>query len=309
MSAPALAAGPDVGLLWGPSDLSVLVVGELASDAGLECVAMSSAGTLGVYALGSGQLLGSFPAQLSSPTAAVTLRDFDNDGLAEMLCLVAGGPNSTRVGLLDMTGDLHRVWPDILTSNSVSAVDFMDLNAGEPQTIVLAARQIVLLSSQSKTILYESDDDPGIGPAWLHDTMLVDDFDSNGNHELLATMRNQSTPNLYRSFLIGDRAAATTSDALSDVGRAVLGQSWPNPASGPTRIEFRLSRDARVRLRVFDAAGRLVRTLEEGPLPAGAHQRLWDGRDERRATAASGIYFYELDVDGKREARKTVQVR
>jgi hypothetical protein len=289
--------------------LSVLVVGELASDAGLECVAINSLGTLGVYSLGSGQSLGSFPAQLSSPTTDVTLRDLDNDGLAEMLCLVASGPSSTRVGLLDMTGGLHRVWPDVTMSNAVTAVDFMDLSAAEPQTIVLAARQIVLLSSQTGTILYESDDYPGIGSAWFYDAMLIDDFDLNGNDEVLATMRSQSTPNLNRSFLIGDRAAATSSEGLSQLGQSALAQSWPNPAHGSTRIEFSLGQAARVRLRIFDAAGRLVRRLEAGNLPAGVHQRLWDGKDDRRAAVGSGIYFYELDVEGQRTARKLVQLR
>jgi hypothetical protein len=239
------------------------------------------------------------------------LRDTDVDGLAELLCLVPSGLNSTRIGLLDLTGGLHRVWPDVTSAASVTAVDFMDLSGAEPQTIVLAARQLILLSSLSGQILYESDDDPGIGPAWLHDSMLIDDFDLDGNDEVLATMRSQSVPGLYRSFLIGDRAVVTPVDELggSQVGRIVLGQSWPNPANGSTRIQFELGKDSRVRLRVFDAAGRLVRIVEDGFVPAGAHVRMWDGRDDRDSSVASGIYFYELDVDGRREARKIVQLR
>jgi hypothetical protein len=187
----------------------------------------------------------------------------------------------------------------------------MDLNAAEPQAIVLAARQLILVSSQNGAILYESDNDPGIGSSWLYDSMLIDDIDLNGNDELLATMRSQSTPGLYRSFLIGDRGAATAVDELdgSAIGRVLLGQSWPNPANGSTRIAFELGQAARVRLRIYDAAGRLVRTLADGNVAAGSHRRVWDGRDDARTPVASGIYFYELDVDGRREARKLVQLR
>lgn len=308
-AASVRAAGPDIGLEWGPTDLRLLVVGELAADPGLECVAQNTSGLITVYRIADGQALGDFPAQLSSPLTNVTLRDTDNDGFAEMLCLLNVGGGTTRVGLLDMGGGLHRVFPDVTTSNAVTAVDFLDISAAEPRAIALAARQLLLLSSQTGVFLYRTDDDPGIGPGWLFSSMLNDDFDQDGNDEIFVTMNSQSTPGMSRTFLIGDRSTATAVDGLGNVAHVALGQSWPNPAHGPTRIRFELQSASRVRLRVFDAAGRLVRTLENGHVPAGAHQRMWDGTDDRDRPVARGIYFYELDVDGHSMARKVVQLR
>jgi len=54
-----------------------------------------------------------------------------------------------------------------------------------------------------------------------------------------------------------------------------------------------------VRLSVYDAAGRLVRTLVEEPLSAGRHVIEWDGTDNRGGRVASGVYFYALS-DGRR---------
>jgi flagellar hook assembly protein FlgD len=42
---------------------------------------------------------------------------------------------------------------------------------------------------------------------------------------------------------------------------------------------------------VFDALGRRVRTLVDGPLAAGRHEIAWDGRDGRGVDAPAGVYL------------------
>jgi len=69
----------------------------------------------------------------------------------------------------------------------------------------------------------------------------------------------------------------------------------PNPTSGQTEIGFTLPADGRAALRVYDVAGRLVRTLAEGPMTAGVHRARWDGLDTRGRAARSGIYFAKLE--------------
>jgi flagellar hook assembly protein FlgD len=46
-----------------------------------------------------------------------------------------------------------------------------------------------------------------------------------------------------------------------------------------------------VEMKIFDAAGRLVRTLVESVYGQGRHAAVWDGKDNRGAAVASGIYF------------------
>jgi len=88
-----------------------------------------------------------------------------------------------------------------------------------------------------------------------------------------------------------------------------LAQNFPNPFNPTTRIAFGLAAPADVSLRIYDAAGRLVRVLAEGARPAGNYSELWDGRDARGAAVASGIYFYRLNAGAFESARKLILLR
>ncbi|MGD9547433.1 MAG: M6 family metalloprotease domain-containing protein [Candidatus Krumholzibacteriia bacterium] len=70
----------------------------------------------------------------------------------------------------------------------------------------------------------------------------------------------------------------------------------PNPFNPLTTFQYDLPEPARIRLEVFDVAGRLVRTLVTGQMPAGRHEAVWDGRSDSGAGVASGSYFYRLDT-------------
>jgi flagellar hook assembly protein FlgD len=106
------------------------------------------------------------------------------------------------------------------------------------------------------------------------------------------------------------QAAKTKYDSLSgsssvEETAGVVGPSFklyrnrPNPANASTRIGFAMDRSGKATIRVFDAQGRLVRTLADGPRSAGVHEVTWDGRDDLGKEMASGVYFYELSVDGQ----------
>ena len=54
-------------------------------------------------------------------------------------------------------------------------------------------------------------------------------------------------------------------------------------------IEFTLENSSHVRVEVVDVGGRMVATLADGVVAAGAHRYRWDGRG-----FPSGIYFYNV---------------
>jgi flagellar hook assembly protein FlgD len=54
-----------------------------------------------------------------------------------------------------------------------------------------------------------------------------------------------------------------------------------------------------VRLEIFDLAGRRVRSLASGVLPAGEVTREWDGRDDRGHGVRSGVYFVRLTTPAR----------
>jgi hypothetical protein len=119
-----------------------------------------------------------------------------------------------------------------------------------------------------------------------------------------ASLNETYTVTMYAGFTVGAELAA---DATAD--GVVLHQNTPNPARGSTRISFSLPREERVILRVYDVAGRAVRSLSRGTYPAGTNSVLWDGRDDAGRRLASGVYLYQLVTSREVVARQMVLVQ
>jgi len=65
----------------------------------------------------------------------------------------------------------------------------------------------------------------------------------------------------------------------------------------------------RVRIDVFDASGRLVRTLLDEYRGAGRHSVVWDGRNNAGSVVPSGIYFYRINTGEFTATRKMILLR
>ncbi len=88
-----------------------------------------------------------------------------------------------------------------------------------------------------------------------------------------------------------------------------LAAAVPNPFNPTTKLAFETARSGPVRLRVFDAAGRLVITLVDEVLEAGEHQAVWDGRDGRGRSVAAGVYLYQMESHGFTTTRRMTLVK
>jgi hypothetical protein len=88
-----------------------------------------------------------------------------------------------------------------------------------------------------------------------------------------------------------------------------LSPAAPNPFRFETSLRFSLDRPSRVRLRVWDVSGRLVRTLVDRQMDGGDHVVQWDGRDARGDQVGGGGYLTRLEVGSEARSRKIVLVR
>lgn len=88
-------------------------------------------------------------------------------------------------------------------------------------------------------------------------------------------------------------------------------QAGPIPSGGPQHVLFRVNSDrANVNLQVFDVQGRRVRTLQNGPLSRGVHSLQWSGTDDEGRQLPTGVYFYQLRVEGEKPQRlRTILIR
>jgi hypothetical protein len=72
---------------------------------------------------------------------------------------------------------------------------------------------------------------------------------------------------------------------------------FPNPTQKECIFEFLLAHPSLVEVRVYDVAGRLVRTLTDRVGKAGASRIIWDGNTDKGRPCPSGVYFYELNAE------------
>ena len=93
-------------------------------------------------------------------------------------------------------------------------------------------------------------------------------------------------------------------------GRVVLHQNTPNPFNPVTKIRFSLPNRSQVELKIYDIAGREVKTLVNGELDASTnHEYNWYGKDNSGESVGSGVYFYRLDAGKDSQTKKMVLIR
>jgi len=131
---------------------------------------------------------------------------------------------------------------------------------------------------------------------------LADDFSLEAHSPCLPA--HNDCGSLIGAFGEGCEAVTATGEAVP--ARTRLVGASPNPFNPSTRVDFELEKAGRVELAVFDAAGRRLRTLVDGPLPAGPHTLRWNGRDDVGHRLASGVYLLHFEAAGRSESEKLV---
>jgi hypothetical protein len=80
--------------------------------------------------------------------------------------------------------------------------------------------------------------------------------------------------------------------------------NFPNPFNPSTKIEFSIQNDSAINLTIFNIKGQKINTLANNEFTTGIHSITWDGDDETGKSVSSGVYYYQLNVNGKSEAVK-----
>ena len=144
-----------------------------------------------------------------------------------------------------------------------------------------------------------------IGKAWIET-----------KNELLATRPNH-TVEWRELILLGDPSARIVPGhgVVTDVASSMLPlrlnlEARPNPFTTSTAVQYMLPLQSNADVRVFDAAGRRVRTLvPTTPLEAGTYSVEWDGLGDHGRTLNSGVYFVRLRTPHERRSFPVIFVR
>ncbi|MCF7794654.1 MAG: T9SS type A sorting domain-containing protein [Candidatus Cloacimonetes bacterium] len=85
--------------------------------------------------------------------------------------------------------------------------------------------------------------------------------------------------------------------------------NYPNPFNPSTTISFSINKESDVQLEVFNVRGQKVKTLVSAQLDAGAHDIIWNGRDDQNKTVSSGVYFYKMKADKFVQTQKMILMK
>lgn len=125
-------------------------------------------------------------------------------------------------------------------------------------------------------------------------------------------------------YMDQDDARAAAQKVLSDFGEVgvdeqvgnfvpltehVLLQNNPNPFQAQTVISYHIPNKSTVSLRIYNITGQLVQTLTNGVHEPGVYRVIWNGQDRHRRQVSSGVYFYQLTVDGESIIKKMIMVK
>jgi hypothetical protein len=91
--------------------------------------------------------------------------------------------------------------------------------------------------------------------------------------------------------------------------RNQLAQNFPNPFNPSTTIAFSIAEETDVELSIYDVRGALIRTLVNEHRKTNNYKEIWDGRDNKGQSTASGVYFYRLTAGAYTATKKMVLLR
>jgi len=90
---------------------------------------------------------------------------------------------------------------------------------------------------------------------------------------------------------------------------STLMQNYPNPFNSETQIEYSTVKSGHITLRIFNLLGQTVKTLLDKEQCEGYYSVVWNGKDDRGRSLASGIYYYCLKVEERIITKKLVLLR
>uniref|UniRef100_A0A7C4CDE7 T9SS type A sorting domain-containing protein n=1 Tax=candidate division WOR-3 bacterium TaxID=2052148 RepID=A0A7C4CDE7_UNCW3 len=151
----------------------------------------------------------------------------------------------------------------------------------------------------------------GIVSDWFEESYNLSHCRPGDSARIRFSFVSDADPGSGRGFYIAAVSVTSAAPAAAPLppDSSRLLAAFPNPFRKTTSIILALGSrplpDRRFDLRIFDRAGKLVKTLDHGPTAPGYRAIAWDGRDDSGRPVPAGVYFLNLRVrsSGRTEER------
>ena len=204
---------------------------------------------------------------------------------------VPGGGSTVQTAFVDFDGNDH-----------LYLVVFLNPGPGNNSSYAIYNSNGVQVAAPSlPSIAYT-------GSGTMSADLYVDDFDHDGQQELVIGYKPPNSTTSSQLYMLQTSTSVSVAPEIAGLPAAELGACYPNPMFSLSRIDYSVATSGPVSLRLFDVAGREVRTLVNGPVTAGSHGATWDGRDANGKLVPAGAYFYQLNAGGQKASRPVVRM-
>ena len=224
------------------------------------------------------------------------LQGCDGDGrpdAGESLDLVVALQNDGSSDARNVSAQLHSPSPYVGTQ--AEAVTFPDLPRAHYESGALPFR--IWVSSQTPCMTA---------------VPLELEITADGGYHQLRTIELLLESDPSGNQVVCDATVACHAVSVDDAPIATgLGAPSPSLSRGQTSLSYAIApgEAGRVSLRIYDVAGRAVRTLFDGERASGQYVAHWDGADAVGAAVRGGIYFACLEARGRRLTQRIVTLR
>jgi len=193
--------------------------------------------------------------------------------------------NKTKAAVVNLSS-FEGVWVECTERVTIGA------NGTYSLTIARVSDNAVLLSYGSANIMTIRPDNDFVRPKWGIYRSLNNASD----------LRDEAVR--FAGFSI--REIVTDVDRAEGAvpERMTLEQNYPNPFNPSTVITYSLAASTRIRLAIYDNAGRVVDVLVDTTQAGGSYRVEWNA-----SAYAGGVYFCRLQADGIVETKKIVVVK
>jgi len=254
-----------------------------------------------------------------------TIGDMDGDGLMEV---IGSGANWSPAASDAGQGGI------VVNVNELVGADPEDSSSWERDTIVFPRTATsfnnVMRDSAGVDLGTTLQSGPQ-GPEFVSKLAYLGDVDNNGFRSLAVAFQgvddytrditenfvpadstyddvvfNNSVAYDNRIFLsiVSSNGLAVSNETIILPSDYKLSSNYPNPFNPTTSFDFTLPIEKTVSVKIYDIAGRLVRTLINNETRlAGTHVANWDGKDNSGLSVVSGTYLYSLEYGNFRQSR------
>jgi hypothetical protein len=313
-----------------------IIAGDVDGDGDVELLAQSKGSYGRVYLLNrDGTVVDGWPRTVALRdvffTSSPAFADFNDDGRLEA---VVYGFNSyeSRLYIFDHEGNDYPGWPQIVSETYSEASPVIgDLDGDGSLDIVFGDETRFIHAFD--VLGHELDGFPVTTNDAVRGAPFITDIDQDGDVDLAVMGWDMSVyvwdldsaydpatvpwptyqGNVYRNGVFGFEIVTAIGEisGAASTGSERLMQNYPNPFNPVTTIVFNVPEGSggRVRLGIYDVTGALVRVLANETLPAGRHERRWDGTDRFGNIVGTGVYFYRLKCGGIVDTRKMLLLK